>query len=82
MAFQIVQMIDGTPATIYTDSIEEAVDRLGLTLNGVETRTNLRPCLQGQPKIAGFVGPCYGGNECGVDVIRYEDHEAYRAFSQ
>ena len=58
MAFQIVQMIAGNPATMYADTIEEAVERLGLTLNGIETRTNLRPCLQGKPRIAGFVGPC------------------------
>jgi hypothetical protein len=82
MAFQIVQMVEGIPATIYTDSIEDAAQRLGLTFNGVETRTNLRPCLQGKPKIAGFVGPCYGGNVGGVDVIRYEDRAAYAEFSK
>ena len=82
MAFEIVQMIEGTPATIYVDSIEDAAKRLGLTVTGIETRTNLRPCLQGQPKIAGFVGPCYGGEVGGVDVIRYEDIQSYRAFSQ
>ena len=82
MAFQFVQMIAGNPATMYADTIEEAVERLGLTLNGTETRTNLRPCLQGKPRIAGFVGPCYGGNEGGVEVIRYEDQASYRAFSQ
>lgn len=82
MAFEIVQMVEGLPATIYVDNIEEAAARLGLILNGVETRTNLRPCLQGQPKIVGFVGPCYGGNIAGVDVIRYEDPETYRELSQ
>lgn len=82
MAFQIVQMIEGIPATIYTDSIEDAVQRLGLSFNGIETRTNLRSCLQGKPKIAGFVGPCYGGNVDGVDVIRYEDRAAYAEFSK
>ena len=82
MAFEIVQMVEGTPATIYVDSIEEAAERLGLTVTGTETRTNLRPCLQGKPKIAGYVGPCYGGNVGGVDVIRYEDQAVYQALSQ
>lgn len=82
MAYQIVQMIEGVPATIYTDSIEDAAQRLGLTFMGIENRTTLRPCLQGKPRIAGFVGPCYGGNVDGVDVVRYEDRAAYEAFSQ
>lgn len=82
MAFEIVQMVAGLPSTVYVDNIEEAAARLGLTFNGVETRTNLRPCLQGQPKIAGFVGPCYGGSIAGVDVIRYEDRETYGELSQ
>ena len=82
MAFQIVQMIEGLPASIYADDIEDAVQRLGLTLAGVETRTNLRLCLQGKPKIMGYVGPCYGGTVGGVDIIRYEDPEICSALSQ
>ena len=82
MAEKFVQMIEGNLASLFTDSIEEAQARLGLIPNGIETRTNLRPCLQGQPKFAGVIGPCYGGTVNGVDVIRYEDAAAYRKFSQ
>ncbi|TKA93815.1 hypothetical protein FAZ78_25855 [Cereibacter changlensis] len=52
---------------------------LGLTITGVERRTTLRPCLQGQPKIAGMIGPCYGGEDDGVPVIRYEDAATHAA---
>jgi hypothetical protein len=82
MSFQIVQMIEGVIASVYADNIEDAAHRLGLTLVGIETRRNLRPCLQGQPKIWGFVGPCYGGTVAGIDVIRYEDANVYREVSQ
>mgnify|MGYP001170169182 FL=1 len=82
MGFEIVQMIEGVAATIYADNIQEAAKRLGLTLKGTETRTNLQTCLQRQPKISGFIGPCYGGNVGGVDVIRYEDQAVYQALSQ
>ncbi|VDC33985.1 hypothetical protein [Pseudogemmobacter humi] len=83
MAFQIVQKIDGCHTTVFCDRIEEAIDRLGLAVTGVETRTSLRLCLQGKPKLAGFVGPCFGGvTDDGVEIIRYEDTETYRDFSQ
>lgn len=82
MTFQIVRMIEGTPATIYVDDLEAAADQLGLTICGTETRQSLRPILQGMPKILGFVGPCYGGTLGGVDVIRYEDQAVYAEFSQ
>ena len=43
----------------------------------------LRPELQGQPKIAGFVGPCWGGlSKTGEPIIRYEDRGTYAALSQ
>jgi hypothetical protein len=82
MSFQIVQVIEGVIASVYSDNIEDAAKRLGLTLVGIETRRNLRPCLQGQPKISGFIGPCYGGTVAGIDVIRYEDANDYQEFSQ
>lgn len=83
MAFEIVQKIDGCLTTVYCDRIEEAVARLGLAVTGTETRTNLRPCLQGKPKLDGFIGPCFGGvTPDGIEIIRYEDRESYRDLSQ
>jgi hypothetical protein len=41
----------------------------------------LRPELVGQPILAGFAGPCWGGMKDGEPVIRYEDAESYRALS-
>lgn len=82
MSFELVQSINGLLATVYADDLAQLVENMGLELNGVETRTCLRPCLQGQPKIRGFIGPCYGGEVNGVPVIRYEDAAAYRELSQ
>lgn len=81
--FQIVQKIDGCHTTVLCDRIEEATDRLGLAVTGVEARTYLRPCLRGKPKLEGFIGPCFGGvTDDDVEIIRYEDTETYRDFSQ
>ena len=39
--------------------------------------------LQGQPKIAGFLGPFWGGlSQTGDAIIRYEDAGTYSALSQ
>jgi hypothetical protein len=72
MAYQLVQEEAGNLATILTDDLLTTAKNLGLTITGVERRSNLRPCLQGQPKLAGYVGPSYGGEVNGVPVIRYE----------
>ena len=79
MVYEFVQMIEGSMVSTVTASIEDAATLIDLTINGVETRTNLRPCLRGQPKIEGFVGPCYGGEVNGKPVIRYEDQATYLA---
>ncbi|WP_435171729.1 hypothetical protein [Falsirhodobacter sp. 1013] len=78
MGYQIVQQIEGASASIITDDLHGTAANLGLEIYGIETRANLRPCLQGQPKIRGYVGPCYGGEVDGVPVIRYEDAATYR----
>ena len=79
MTYQIVH----TPTQTLTHTEEAFLARIEagfFTVTGV-TETlppNLRrPMLCNQPKLEGFVGPCYGGPDC----IRYESAEAYRFFS-
>ena len=68
---------------IVTDDLAAWVEDMGTEITGTETRTRLRPELQGQPKIAGFVGPCWGGlSATGEPIIRYEDRGTYAALSQ
>lgn len=81
MPFDIVRMIDGQMVTTEANDIRIAALLLDLTVTGIEKRTSLRPCLIGKPKLAGFVGPCYGGERNGLPVIRYEDAETYKALS-
>lgn len=75
MAFEIVQIIAGNAATLYADRIEEMTDVLGMTPDGTEDRKTMLPCLQGKPRFAGYIGPCYAGEVNGVPVIRYEDQQ-------
>ena len=79
MPYKLVFMADGAPTAVATDDLAFACANLGLTITGVERRATLRPCLQGQPKIAGMIGPCYGGEDDGVPVIRYEDAATHAA---
>ncbi|MDH2329217.1 hypothetical protein QCN27_20450 [Cereibacter sp. SYSU M97828] len=81
MTYQLVFQADGGSTSLATDDLEFTCATLGLAITGTETRTNLRPCLQGQPKIAGMIGPCYGGDNNGTPVIRYEDQATYTALS-
>jgi hypothetical protein len=47
-----------------------------------EDRACLRPCLQGQPKFNGVLGPMYDGEDAqGEPVIRYECPKAYQHLS-
>lgn len=72
-----VQMDDGV-ATLHTDEIDQFLDGFCAEIIGTETNTRLRKELQGQPKIAGYVGPCWGGlTALGDPIIRYEDHQAH-----
>ena len=82
--FEIVTMTDDCGMSrVVTDDLAAWVEDMGTEITGTETRTRLRPELQGQPKIAGFVGPCWGGlSKTGEPIIRYEDRGTYAALSQ
>lgn len=82
--FEIVTMTDDNGMSrVLTDDLAAWVEDMGTDITGIETRTNLRPELQGQPKIAGFTGPCWGGlSNAGEPIIRYEDRGTYAALSQ
>lgn len=82
--FEIVTMTDDHGMSrVLTDDLAAWVEDMGTDITGIETRTNLRIELQGQPKIAGFVGPCWGGlSNRGEPIIRYEDCGTYAALSQ
>lgn len=69
-------------ATIYTDELEQFLDSFDAEVIGVETNPMRRPELHGYPKLAGYIGPCWGGlTSNGDPIIRYEDHHAYLALS-
>lgn len=71
---------DGAEATIYSDDVAQFCDAMEVEATGVFFRKSARVELQGEPKLSGFVGPCWGGRTpSGVPIIRYEDHAAYRA---
>lgn len=69
-------------ATIYTDELEQFLDNFDAEVVGIETNPTLRVELQGHPKIAGYIGPCWGGETINGDpIIRYEDHHAHLALA-
>lgn len=59
------------------NDLAAAAEELGLSATGFEARAILRPCLLGLPHFSGFVGPCYGGQSGGFDVIRYEETRVF-----
>lgn len=80
MIFQIVQNIEDLgliSSKVKPENLAAWLSVRGMAITGKETRTNLRPELQGAPKIAGLTGPMYGG----PGVIRYEDHRTYEIMS-
>ena len=82
--FEIVTMSDDSGMSrVETDYLTAWVDDMGTEITGTETRANLRTELQGQPKIAGFLGPFWGGlSQTGDAITRYEDADTYSALSQ
>ncbi|KIX16130.1 MULTISPECIES: hypothetical protein [Paracoccus] len=82
--FEIVTMTDDHGMSrVHTDDLTAWAEDMGTEITGTETRTRLRPELQGQPILSGFVGPCWGGrSDAGEPIIRYEDSGTYAALSQ
>lgn len=82
MAFEIVVMTEEGMTTIFPDSIEAWAEEMGASISGLSSNPHTRPELQGQPKIAGFNGPCWGGTtDHGEPIIRYEDAASYAELS-
>ena len=81
---EIVTMTDDHGMSrVLTDDLAAWVEDMDTEITGTETRTRLRPELQGQPKIAGFLGPFWGGlSKTGDAIIRYEDEGTYSALCQ
>ena len=83
MAYQIVVTTEEGMVSTYPDSSIEAWAEDNFTaITGTHHNPRNRAELQGHPKLAGFVGPCWGGlTDLGDPIIRYEDAETYRALS-
>ena len=82
MVFEIVVMTEEGMTTIFPDCIEAWAEEMGASITGLSSNPRTRPELQGQPKIAGFNGPCWGGTtEQGEPIIRYEDAASYAELS-
>lgn len=80
MAYQIVVTTEEGMVSTYPDSIEAWAEDNYAEITGLSANPRTRPELQGHPKLADFVGPCWGGTtESGEPIIRYEDAETYRA---
>lgn len=77
MKFQIVQNIDGDFIVTNPTDIHAWASVAGVKINGYNTNKSQRAELQDQPKLAGYCGPMWGGN----NTIRYESIEAYRQIS-
>lgn len=68
--------------TVYSDDVAEFAEAMGAEIIGTNQNPRQRPELQGQPKLLGYAGPCWGGvTDLGEPVIRYEDNAAYAALS-
>lgn len=82
--FEIIIMTDDNGMSrVVTDDLAAWVEDMDTAITGTETRSRLRAELQGQPVLAGFVGPCWGGlSNTGEPIIRYEDRGSYAALSQ
>lgn len=77
MKFEIVQMVDGETIVTRPLDIIAWANVAGVKITGYNTNKSQRIELQGQPKLAGFCGPMWNGN----NTLRYEDTESYHQFS-
>lgn len=80
--YEVVMTTEDGLVTVYTDDLAAFAVAMDAEILGENTNPNQRPELQGQPKMFGYVGPCWGGQTAtGEPVIRYEDTAAYAALS-
>lgn len=78
VTFEIAVRINTDVATVYTDDLAQFIDRFAAEVVGIEADCGIRHELHGYPKIAGYVGPCWGGLTENEDpIIRYEAQAAH-----
>ena len=82
VTFEIVVRINTDVATVYTDDLGQFIGSFAAEVVCIEADPDIRRELHGFPKIAGYVGPCWGGlSENDDPIIRYEDHGAHIALA-
>ena len=82
MAYQVVVMTDTGMTTIHLGCVSAWAREMGIEIVGIETSPRRRAELRGHPKLAGLIGPAWGGwSEAGEPLIRYEDTAVYAALS-
>lgn len=77
MKYRIIQSVDGHLIPTEPQDILAWAEVCGVAVTGYNTNKAQRAELQGQPKLAGFCGPMWDGD----DTIRYEDAAAYATLS-
>lgn len=77
MKYQIIQVVDGDIISTEPTDIVAWASVAGVAIKGYNANPHQRAELQGQPKLDGFCGPMWNGN----NTIRYESTAAYAIFS-
>lgn len=77
MKFQVVQNVEGETIVTNPTNIVAWAGAAGVEITGYNTNKSQRAELQDQPKLKGFCGPMWNGD----NTLRYEDVETYRQMS-
>lgn len=75
VSFKVVQMVGGRMVVTSPTDIYAWAESIGRSTYHI-TNFRLRPELQLQPRIQGFVGPMWDGEQNGRPVVRYEDQSS------
>jgi len=82
LAYELVILADEQQVAIHPEDIQDWAEEHGVEITGTMENPRVRAELHGHPKLAGFVGPAWGGETVtGEPVIRYEDTAVYAALS-
>ena len=67
--YLVIACVDGVAVPAEADDIAD----LPVTITGINLNPRQRIELQHQPRLAGYAGPCWGGESAdGRPIIRYE----------
>jgi hypothetical protein len=77
MKYQIVQNVEGEFVVTNPTDIYAWAEVSGIEITGINRNPRQRAELQEQPKLKGFCGPMWNGN----NTIRYEDIRTYQIMS-